>query len=160
MDIDAFVAITAADLGVLVQALVAIILGGVVGLEREAAGKLAGFRTNILVCLASFLFTRIGILVTETASVTLDAGLVEADPIRIVQAIVVGISFLGTGVIIREPQEDRVHGLTTAATLLVVAPVGVAVAMHHYVLAVGVTVLTLIVLRAFNRLEDRLTGDR
>jgi len=155
MDVDYFLTTALGDLLILAQALVAIILGGLVGMERESAGKLAGFRTNILVCLAAFLFTRIGVMITEDASLMLGAGLVEADPVRIVQAVVIGISFLGTGVIIRDPSEDRVHGLTTAATLLVVAPIGVAVALHHYVLAAGVTVLVLLVLRAFNRFEDR-----
>jgi putative Mg2+ transporter-C (MgtC) family protein len=144
------------DILVLGQAFLAIVLGGAIGFEREAAGKRAGLRTNMLVCLAAFLFTRISVMMTEDAAAILDAGLVMADPVRIIQAIVIGISFLGAGVIIREPDGDRIHGVTTAATLLVVAPVGVAVALHHYVLALGITALTLLVLRVLHGLEDRI----
>lgn len=160
MDFEIFLGNALSDLLILLQAVVAVVLGGLVGLEREQAGKRAGLRTNILVCLSAFLFTRIGVMITEDAAMLLDVALVEADPVRIVQAVVIGISFLGTGVIIRDPTEDRVHGLTTAATLLVVAPIGVAVALHHYVLAAGITALTLIVLRAFNRFEDRYLRDQ
>lgn len=160
MNLDALAATAASDVGILAQAIVALILGGVIGFEREAAGKRAGLRTNMLVCLAAFLFTRIGVMIAEDAALVLDATLVEADPVRIVQAIVIGISFLGAGVIIREPERDRVHGITTAATLLVVAPIGVAVALHHYLLALGIAVLTLLVLRALSRFERRMFDGR
>jgi len=153
---ETFLATAVTDLGILLQAMVALALGGAIGYERELAGKRAGLRTNMLVCLAAFLFTRIGVMITEDAALVLDAGLVEADPVRIVQAVVIGISFLGAGVIIRDPSAERVHGLTSAATLLVVAPIGVSVALHHYVLAAGVTILTLIVLRVVNQFEDRV----
>jgi putative Mg2+ transporter-C (MgtC) family protein len=145
----------ATDLAVLLHALLAVVLGGAVGAERELRGKGAGLRTSMLVCLAAFLFTTIGILLTSDAAAALAPGLVEADPVRIVQAIVIGISFLGAGVIIRDPSDERVHGLTSAATLLVVAPVGVAVAMNRYVLAVGITLLVLLILRGVRQFENR-----
>lgn len=145
----------ATDLVVLLHALLAVVLGGAVGAERETRGKRAGLRTNMLVCLAAFLFTKIGILVTSDAATELAPGLVMADPVRIVQAIVIGISFLGAGVIIRDPTADRVHGLTSAATLLVVAPIGVSVALERYVLAVGITLLALLILRGMNLIENR-----
>lgn len=144
----------ATDLVVLLHALLAVVLGGVIGAERELRGKGAGLRTSMLVCLAAFLFTKIGILVTSDAALTLAPDLVEADPVRIVQAIVIGISFLGAGVIIRDPSEERVHGLTSAATLLVVAPVGVAVALERYVLAAGVTLMVLLILRGVRKFEN------
>jgi len=145
----------AEDLAVLGQAALALLLGGAIGLEREASRKWAGLRTNMLVCLAALLFTRVGLMATEYASLTLAADLVEADPVRIIQAVAVGISFLGAGLVIRDPEENRVRGLTTAATLLTVAPIGIAVAIGHYVLAVGVTLLVLLVLRGVSLLEAR-----
>jgi putative Mg2+ transporter-C (MgtC) family protein len=160
MSPDALFATAGEDLFTLAQAIVALVLGGAIGWEREAAGKLAGLRTNMLVCLVAFLFTKIGLIATGVASDALNADLVEADPVRIVQAIVVGLSFLGTGVIFREPHGDRVHGLTTAATLLTVAPIGIALALDRYVLAVGVTILVLVVLRFVHRVEDRYFPQR
>lgn len=152
---EAFWAIALHDIRILLQSLVAVILGGAIGYEREAAGKRAGLRTNMLVCLAAFLFTQISMMMTGEAAAALTEELVLSDPVRIVQAIVIGISFLGAGVIIRDPEKDRVQGITTAATLLVVAPIGVAVALGHYVLAIGMTAITLVVLRTLNRLELR-----
>jgi putative Mg2+ transporter-C (MgtC) family protein len=153
---EAFWATALQDIGILLQSLIAVILGGAIGFEREAAGKRAGLRTNMLVCLAAFLFTRISMMMTGEAAAALTDELVLSDPVRIVQAIVIGISFLGAGVIIRDPEKDRVQGITTAATLLVVAPIGVAVALDHFVLAVGMTAITLVVLRTLNRFELRI----
>lgn len=143
-----------ADLGVLLQAIAAVLFGGLIGLEREASHKGAGLRTHLLVCLAALLFTRLGVFMTEFSAEALP-DLVEADPVRILQAIVIGVSFLGAGVILRDPAEARVHGLTTAATLLIVAPIGVAVGLGRYVLAAGVTGIVLIALRLGSRFEDR-----
>lgn len=156
---DAFLDTALADLGVLAQAVVAIVLGGLIGLEREASHKRAGLRTHMLVCLAALLFTRLGVVMTEVSAAALPPGLAEADPVRILQAIVIGVSFLGAGVILRDPAEARVHGLTTAATLLIVAPIGVAVGLGRYVLAVGVAGLVLLVLRLVHRFEHRFFPD-
>jgi putative Mg2+ transporter-C (MgtC) family protein len=157
--LDAFWATAATDLGVLAQACLALVLGGAIGFEREASGKWAGLRTNMLVCLAALLFTKTGLLATAYASEVLAADLVEADPVRIIQAIAVGISFLGAGVVFRDTEGHRVRGLTTAATLLTVAPVGIAVALERYVLAVGVTILVLLVLRGVGFVERRFFPD-
>lgn len=141
------------DLHILLYALIALVLGGAIGYERETAGKGAGLRTNMLVCFAAYLFTCIGTMMTGDASSILDSEIIRADPVRIIQAMVIGISFIGAGVIMRRAETDRIQGLTTAATLLVVAPIGVFVALEHIVLAVGATVLTLLVLRGGLLLE-------
>ena len=70
-----------------------------------------------------------------------------ADPIRIVEAIVTGISLLGAGTIFRRDQSEQVQGLTTAASILLCAAVGISIALRQFVLAVGVTLLALVVLR-------------
>ena len=141
------------DLHILLYALIALVLGGAIGYERETAGKGAGLRTNMLVCFAAYLFTRIGTMMTGDASSVLETEIIRADPVRIIQAMVIGISFIGAGVIMRQAETDRIQGLTTAATLLVVAPIGVFVALEHIVLAIGITVLTLLVLRGGLLLE-------
>lgn len=79
-----------------------------------------------------------------------------SDPIRIVEAIVTGISFLGAGTIFRRSSGEQVQGLTTAASILLCAAVGISVALRQFVLAVGVTLLALIVLRGLTGIEKRL----
>src|SRR5690606_14392093 len=104
-----------ADLRLLADALLALLLGGAVGWEREASGKSAGLRTIMLVTLASYLFVEVSLLTTAGVGAA-------ADPARAVQAIATGLAFLGAGIVFREG--ERARGLTTAATLLAVAPVG------------------------------------
>src|SRR3990172_2710074 len=99
------------------QLLLAAALGGVVGLERELAGKPAGLRTNLLVAVGAALFTHV--------SLALPAAAGQGDPARIAAQVVAGVGFLGAGTILYA--RGLVHGLTSAATLWVVAGLGVAV---------------------------------
>ena len=137
----------------------AMLLGGIIGFEREMADKPAGFRTHMLVAGAAALLVGLGdalllrFLREGQASVT-------ADPIRIVEAIVTGISFLGAGTIFRRDKSEQVQGLTTAASILLCAAVGISVALRQFVLAVGVTVLALIVLRGLTGIEKKLARKR
>ena len=149
-----------ADLVILAESALALVCGGIIGLERELAGKWAGLRTNMLVCFAAALFVKVSqIVVLQTIPLWASAGLpyetFGADPVRIVQAIVVGVSFVGAGAVFRDPDANVARGLTTAATLLVVAPIGIAVAEGHYTLAVGATLLVVFVLRALDWVERR-----
>jgi putative Mg2+ transporter-C (MgtC) family protein len=140
---------------VLGQALVAICLGGLVGWERESAGKWAGIRTHMLVCLAAMLFIRVGEYLILQAQQFVSQAVLRADPVRIVEAIVTGIAFIGAGTVFRDKERHVAHGLTTAASMLVVAPIGVAVAVERYVLATGATVLVFLILRGVSWLEFR-----
>jgi putative Mg2+ transporter-C (MgtC) family protein len=146
------------ELHVLLQALVALVLGGMVGWEREAAGKWVGLRTQMLVCMATMLFVRLGqMLIAESASQVAPVS-IRADPVHIIAAIATGISFLGAGAIFHT--EGKSKGLTTAAGLMVTASIGVAVAMDRYIIAVGVTLLCLFVLHTLRKLETKLTSSR
>lgn len=145
-----------AELYVLFQALIALILGGVLGWEREVAGKWAGLRTHMLVCLAAMLFIDVGKFLIFDAQLSFRADSLRADPTNIIAAIVTGISFLGAGTVFRDPDAARARGLTTAASLLVTGPIGIAVALGRYVVAIGATLLVLFVLRTMQRLERRL----
>ncbi|HEX2025231.1 MAG TPA: MgtC/SapB family protein [Actinomycetota bacterium] len=123
----------------------AALLGALVGIEREARDQPAGFRTHILVAVGSCLFTLIS---AYGFAGFLDEEQVTFDPTRIAAQIVTGIGFLGAGAILRSGMSVR--GLTTAASLWVVAAVGLAVGAGAYVLAstaTGVTLLALFVLR-------------
>ncbi len=144
-----------AELYALVQSAVAVVLGGVVGWERERASKGAGLRTHMLVCLAATVFMRVGDFLMIHANATQDHVTLRTDPIPLISAIVTGVSFLGAGTIFRDRNVHRAHGLTTAASLLVVATIGISIALERYILATGITILALIVLRVFLALERK-----
>lgn len=138
------------QLGIISEVALAMLLGGLIGFERELADKPAGFRTNMLVAGAAALLVGLG-----DAMLSRFGGneLVQSDPIRIVEAIVTGISFLGAGTIFRRSRDEQVEGLTTAASILLCAAVGISVALRQFTLAVGVTVLALVVLRGLTVVE-------
>lgn len=134
------------DLVILSRLVVAALLAGVLGWERERAGKSAGLRTHMLVGIAAALYTGLA----EVASVELGAG--RSDPIRAIQAVAMGIGFLGGGIIFVN-RNDRVEGLTTAASIWATAAMGVAAGLGHFRLAAGVTVLLAIVLHVLARFD-------
>jgi putative Mg2+ transporter-C (MgtC) family protein len=141
------------DLAILVRLAVALALGAAIGWEREAAGKAAGLRTHMLVGVASALFVALGDAMIEhfTAQAQRmgrpEEAVFRSDPIRIIEAVVTGISFLGAGMIFVSHGRERVEGLTTAAAIWATAAVGIAVGLERYLLALGSTVLILVVLR-------------
>jgi putative Mg2+ transporter-C (MgtC) family protein len=129
--------------------LLASALGGAIGWEREVAGKPAGLRTNILICMAATLLTDLSVRVAAMAPL-------PADPGRIAAQIVTGVGFLGAGTIIQA--RGYVTGLTSAATLWFVAAIGMAVGFGALVEAVGATLLVLVTLIPLRRVEAAL-GD-
>jgi putative Mg2+ transporter-C (MgtC) family protein len=141
------------QLGLLVDVAVAITLGGLIGIEREFANKPAGFRTHMLVAGAAALLVGLADVLVERFEAEHYGEKLQVDPIRIVEAIVTGVAFLGAGTIFR--RDGGVEGLTTAASILFAAAVGVAVSLDQLVLALGVTALTLLVLRVMRHVELR-----
>lgn len=133
----------------------AMLLGGVIGMERERADKPAGFRTHMLVAGAAALFIGLGEPLLESFDAETHVN-IRSDPIRIVEAIIAGISFLGAGTIFRRSQGKSIEGLTTAAGLLLSGGIGIATSLRQFVLAVGITLLALIVLRGLVLLERKL----
>ena len=127
----------------LLRLALAAVLGGLIGVERELREREAGLRTHLLVALGSALFTIVGAY-GFNEFLNSGAPVVRADPTRIAAQIVTGIGFLGAGAIIR--QGLSVRGLTTAATLWVVAAVGLAAGAGYYSVAVITTALVLIAL--------------
>ncbi|RYD16586.1 MAG: MgtC/SapB family protein [Lysobacteraceae bacterium] len=130
----------------------AMVLGGVVGFERELKNRPAGFRTHMLVAGAAALLVEIGQLVVQGSSGG-DAGTLRVDPLRLVEAVISGVAFIGAGTIFARRSEDSVEGITTAASLLMVAVIGVAAGFGHHAVAIGSTVLTLLVLTVLNVVE-------
>ena len=131
------------------QMVLAVLLGGVLGLEREMAGKTAGLRTYALVSLGACLFS----LISSNAFST-SVGISGFDPSRIASQIVVGVGFIGAGVIF--VSKEKIRGLTTAAGLWVSAAVGMAVAYRLYDIAIFGTALTLVVFVFFWFLEKKI----
>lgn len=139
---------------------VAMVLGAIMGLEREFKEKPAGLRTHMLVAGSAALLVSLGDVVTSHFQLELGGQVVQADPIRIMEAVITGVSFLGAGTIIRSRAGGQVEGLTTAATLLVAAAVGVCVALSQILLALGITVLVLVTLRGLGFAEKWLAGKK
>jgi putative Mg2+ transporter-C (MgtC) family protein len=136
----------------------AMLLGALIGWDREAAHKPAGLRTHMLVAGAAALLVGLGhALIKEfVPHESAPALRLQTDPIRIVEAIVTGVSFLGAGTIFRRGKADAVEGLTTAASLLVCAAIGICIAVERFLLAGLTTLVCLIVLRTVRKLEAAL----
>ena len=126
----------------LLRLLLVIVVGGLIGAEREYRSKSAGFRTMILICLGSFLFT--------TFSIRIGGG--ETD--RIASNIVTGIGFLGAGVIFKS--DNRINGLTTAAAIWAVAALGMGIADGEYEIVLVATAVILMSLFLLTTLEKRI----
>src|SRR5438309_6110587 len=138
-------------LDLLLKLVIAVVLGGAIGLEREIAGKPAGLRTNILICVGAALITDVSIRIT-----TIPERL--GDPSRLAAGIVSGIGFIGAGTIMQA--RGTVTGLTSAATIWVVAAIGITVGAGYYYEAVGAGALVTIVLTALGSLEHKLRRAR
>lgn len=151
---DVVVALKLATLGRLI---LASILGGLIGLERELAGKPAGLRTNLLICAGAALFTDLSL---QLASLGTEGGF-RSDPARLAAQIIPGIGFIGAGSILHA--RGKVTGITTAATLWVVTAIGISVGAGAYVEAIGTALLvlfTLALLAKFERILDRRLAHR
>jgi len=144
------------EMGIVLEVALAMFLGGLIGIEREIAQRPAGFRTHMLVAGAAALFVGLGAAILRHFSTANAGDAIHYDPIRIVEAVITGVSFLGAGTIFRRERGEQVEGLTTAASLLFTAGIGISVALREFAIAVSVTVLTLLVLRGLNWTERRL----
>ncbi|ANN68403.1 MgtC/SapB family protein [Bordetella bronchialis] len=134
---------------ILTRLAVAVILGGLIGYERERSGKAAGLRTHMLVSLGAALFVL----------APLQAGMEVNDMSRVLQGVISGIGFLGAGAIIKASAEGEVKGLTTAASIWLTAAIGIAAGMGKEVVAIVSTLLALAILDQLRRLERRINGD-
>ncbi len=134
--------------GFLLRGVFAVLCGGAIGIERERRGKPAGFRTNILICLGSALYMLVGELLLAGQKGPVDT--------RIAAQVVTGIGFIGADTILHA--RGAVTGLTSAATIWVVAGIGLLVGAGFPGLGVVATLLVLVTLEALRRLEPRILG--
>ena len=128
-----------------ISIILAVILGAMIGLEREISGKAAGLRTNLLICLGASVFT---IISREMATGS------EGTVTRIAAQIVTGVGFLGAGAIIQDRR--GVHGLTTAATIWLVASIGMACGAQFYKLAIVSSLIAILTLIGLGKLSKPL----
>ena len=137
------------DPAIPIRLILAAILGGIIGLERQIRDKPAGLRTNILICVGSTLFMSLSTRVAQVLG---------GDPTRIAAQIISGIGFLGAGAVLHS--HGFVLGLTTAATIWVVAGVGMALGSGMYLVAIFATAISLVTLYFLSFIEDRIQGRR
>ncbi len=145
-----------AQLLILGEVALAMVLGALLGVEREFAQKPAGLRTHMLVAGAAALLVGLVDALLHRFLLPSISPLIRADPVPVITAVVTAVGFLGAGTIIRRSDSDHVEGLTTAASMLFAAAVGVAVGLREVPLAVGATLLALATLRGVKYLEVKL----
>ncbi|HIW33777.1 MAG TPA: MgtC/SapB family protein [Candidatus Paenibacillus intestinavium] len=143
------------EVEILIRLIIALVLGGIIGFEREQANHAAGFRTNILVCVGACLLMLLSIygfsdFVNEVN--------VRVDPARLAAAVITGVGFLGAGTILFTGK--KISGLTTAASLWVVAAIGLAVGAGFYFASIAVMILVVLTLWLFNKLEARFIRNK
>lgn len=126
----------------------AVLLGGLLGYEREHSGKAAGLRTHMLVALGAAIFVL----------VPLQNGMPIGDLSRVLQGVIAGIGFLGAGAIIKLSDEREIRGLTTSASIWMTAAIGVAAGMGREATAVASTLMALFVLAVLRRVEARIAS--
>lgn len=144
------------SLDILLKVVVAVCLGGVIGIERELARKPAGIRTHMFVSGAAALVLSLStVMITQFSE---RFGTVQADPVRVIEAVIVGISFIGSGTVLKSEKDKNVYYLTTAASILFAAGIGLTVALEEYVLAACLTLLVVLVNAAVGGIEQKFLG--
>ncbi|MCR4284240.1 MAG: MgtC/SapB family protein [Parcubacteria group bacterium] len=137
------------NLNIFLQLAVAALLGGIIGIERSVAHKTAGMRTYALVSMSAALFIVISNTVTSRY-----IGITNFDPLRVASQVIVGIGFIGAGLIIFK--RSKLRGLTTAAGLWMAAGIGMAVGYELYAIAVFVSALTIFIFTIMWAIEDKV----
>ena len=144
------------QLVVLAEVAAAMLLGGLIGYERASANKPAGFRTHMMLAGACALLVGVGgSMLTDFSR--LHPNIISADPFRLVGGVVTALGFIGAGTIFR-PDGQRVEGLTTATSLLLCGAIGVCCALQKWWLAIGATLLALLVLHGLRAVEARIAA--
>ena len=134
----------------------AVLIGGMIGMERTFHGRPAGFRTHALVCVASALLMIVTVYQGQWMHVVA-IGNIQTDPTRMAQGIMTGIGFLGAGVIFKEGL--TVRGLTTAASIWVTSAIGILVGVGFYLAAILGAIATLLILSVFRYVEGKVPSE-
>ena len=143
------------ELRILLHVVIASVLGGIIGYEREKTDKPAGIKTNMIVGGSVTLLVSLGEAITVHFQNLGLGEVMQTDPTRIIQAIIVGVSFIGAGTVMQVQKVYKVKYLTTAASILYSTGVGISVALGQYILAVGLTIFILIIYYPIKWIEER-----
>lgn len=139
------------------QIILAGALGGLIGLERKAAAhRSAGIRTHIFISSVAAIVVVVSRILIDSYQYLVPVGALRVDPTNLVQGLIVGICFIGGGIIIKNKDDQHVVNLTTAASLLVASTIGICVALSQWFLAVGITFFILIVNFVLLRIEKKV----
>ncbi|MFO7924510.1 MAG: MgtC/SapB family protein [Bacteroidales bacterium] len=133
------------EFSVLLHVIIASVLSGLIGYERGKVDKPAGIRTNMLVGGAVALLVELGGIIVLHFRMLGLAEFISTDPTRIIQAIIIGISFIGAGMVLQIEQDGKIKYLTSAATILFSSGIGISVALRQYILSIGITLFILFI---------------
>jgi putative Mg2+ transporter-C (MgtC) family protein len=136
---------------IIIKLVLSVLLGGMIGMDRQLTNKLAGIKTQVIVCMGSTIFTYLSI--NSFSGPDINQQILVAQPARVAAQILTGIGFIGGGVILKT--RGNVYGVTTAATLWIVASIGMAVGTGDYFLAIISTIITIIVLVFIRKFERK-----
>lgn len=134
---------------IVVRLLMAALLGGVLGFERERAGKVAGLRTHMLVAVGSAFFVLVPQLDDRS----------DAEIARVIQGVITGIGFLGGGVILKLKEREQVRGLTSAASIWLTTAIGIAVGLGRLGSALLAAIVAFLILGTLHRLDRAIGGE-
>jgi putative Mg2+ transporter-C (MgtC) family protein len=141
-----------------IRLVIAAVLGGVIGIEREMHADGAGLRTHVLIATAAALYTLLAFEIFHMSDVAGSGSGGLADPIRTVEAVTAGIAFLGAGAIFQ--RRNSIQGLTTGAGMWLAGAIGVTAALGYYILATAVALFAVIVLAALRAFAHHLSRPR
>lgn len=144
------------EIDILLKVVVAVCLGGIIGIEREIAKKPAGIRTHMFVAGTATLLIALSMVLINDFNQSF--GKVQSDPVRVIEAIIVGISFIGAGTVLKSEKDHSVYYLTTAASILFAAGIGITVALERYALAICLTILVILINAAVGNIEVKYLG--
>ncbi len=144
------------EIDILLKVIIAFCLGGIIGIERELAKKPAGIRTHMFVAGAATLVMSVSTVLISDFNQKI--GNVQSDPVRVIEAIIVGISFIGAGTVLKSERDHTVYYLTTAASILFAAGIGITVALDKFPLAIALTVLVILVNSGVGGVEQKFLG--
>ncbi len=137
----------------LLKLVIALAQGFAIGVNRELAGKQAGIRTQMLVSGAACLIISMGNVMILNYTALAKYDIIRIDPIHMVSSVITGVAFIGAGTIVYREKENFVEGLTTAATLLFSAVIGIGTGFGQYVVSIGATILAIFVLIFMHKLD-------
>jgi putative Mg2+ transporter-C (MgtC) family protein len=138
---------------ILLKVIIASILAGTVGYEREMEKKPAGLRTHMIMGGSATLIIALGEVLTINMMDSEAGSVIHADPIRLIQGMIIGLSFIGAGTILKLQEQQKVKFLTTAASLFFSTAIGIGIAADQYVLCIGVAIFIFLINHFVGKIE-------